>query len=190
MALKIGYACCGTTAFPNALSRCARLGIPSTTLRIPGSTLHPQCSKWLVRSCFSRLGRSFPLPDGLLEWATMKILSLRCGAPTSTAPQTPHPVRYPSEAKSSRILAKNDPRSLVSSPGTFSKTHHLGLNSLVIRTHSSHKSRSSPDALRFPATLWGWHDYGNPPVIRPMDSFFPPFLGIGLFRLCHSWWCR
>lgn len=52
--------------------------------------------------------------------------------------------------------------SIPTNPATFSPRTQRGRASLIIRSMSGQRSRSSPLPFCFPATLNGWH--GNPPV--------------------------
>ena len=102
----------------------------------------------------------------------MNILCLWCGAPASDAPYMHHPTRYPSCTKSSTTRPKNRPDSELRSPETFSPKNHRGLASPTTLATSPQRSRSSPDALRLPATLWGWH--GNPAETKSVPRYRLP----------------
>src|SRR5688572_2564396 len=87
-----------------------------------------------------------------------------CGAPTAHAESIPHSASYPALAKSLRMVPKNRPSSLESSPGTFSTTTHLGLTSQTSRCISDQRVLRSPlSPWRFPEQETSWH--GNPPQI-------------------------
>ena len=137
---------------------CRDLSLSRAATSSPASSLlslHPSGS-WVPVNGSPCWGRCKPLAWG--SCASIQMLFLTCGAPTSSAPSTSHSASYPISARSPRTLASPRP----TSKGEFSRNANSGRTSLIIRCISRQRPERAPSMpAPFPAAEMSWH--GKPP---------------------------